>query len=237
MPGALLPDDPSTPEAADWYSAEELEVFRLSSKSHWDVVVDVGGTPLHVLASHPTPPVFDGAEDRNGRRNSDEIRLWADYITPDSSDYIVDDQGRRGGLAADAPFVIMGDLNSDPLKGDSRPGSIAQLLDHPRVNSEVIPETPRGGTDTSTFGLRVDYVLPSTNLDLAHTEIFWPSTRVPEGRLVSSSDHRMVWADVAITVPEPVTPSWWCFACGAALARRSRRQVTGVTTALRRFKK
>jgi hypothetical protein len=36
MPGALLPDDPATPEPADWYSPEELEVFRLSSKSHWD---------------------------------------------------------------------------------------------------------------------------------------------------------------------------------------------------------
>ena len=27
------------------------------------------------LCSHPTPPVFDGPEDRNGRRNHDEIRL------------------------------------------------------------------------------------------------------------------------------------------------------------------
>ncbi len=34
MPGALLPDDPSTPDPADWYSPEELDVFRLSSKSH-----------------------------------------------------------------------------------------------------------------------------------------------------------------------------------------------------------
>ena len=42
MPGALLPDDPSTPEPADWYSPEELGVFRLSSKSHWDVPIQVG---------------------------------------------------------------------------------------------------------------------------------------------------------------------------------------------------
>ncbi len=82
MPGALLPDDPATPSPADWYSAAELDVFRLSSKSHWDVPIDIDGTTVHFLVSHPTPPVFDGAEDRNGTRNHDEIRLWADYVTP-----------------------------------------------------------------------------------------------------------------------------------------------------------
>ena len=39
MPGALLPDDPNTAAPADWYSPQELAVFRLSSKSHWDVPV------------------------------------------------------------------------------------------------------------------------------------------------------------------------------------------------------
>ena len=82
MPGALLPDDPATAAPADWYSPEILEVFRLSSKSHWDVPVRVGRKTVHVLASHPTPPTFDGPEDRNGTRNHDEIRFWADYVTP-----------------------------------------------------------------------------------------------------------------------------------------------------------
>ena len=35
--GARLPDDPATPAPADWYSPAELNVFRLSSKSHWDL--------------------------------------------------------------------------------------------------------------------------------------------------------------------------------------------------------
>ncbi len=61
MPGALLPDDPNTAAPADWYSAEELAVFRLSSKSHWDVPIDVNGRTVHALVSHPTPPTFDGA--------------------------------------------------------------------------------------------------------------------------------------------------------------------------------
>ena len=98
MPGALLPDDPNTAAPADWYSPEELAVFRLSSKSHWDVPVDVNGSTVHVLASHPTPPVFDGPEDRNGLRNHDEIRFWADYVTPGpASQYITMTRGRRAG--------------------------------------------------------------------------------------------------------------------------------------------
>ena len=189
MPGALLPDDPATPAPADWYSPEELDVFRLSSKSHWDVPILVDGKTVHFLVSHPTPPVFDGPEDRNGTRNFDEIRFWADYITPGTSArYIYDDEGQSGGLQPGASFVIAGDQNSDPLDGDSIPGAIQQLIEHPRVNTKVTPDSegaveqsalqgganlthlsdPRFDTadfaDTAPGNLRADYVLPSENL-------------------------------------------------------------------------
>ncbi len=146
MPGARLPDDPNTPAPADWYSADELAVFRLSSKSHWDVPIDIDGKAVHFLVSHPTPPVFDGLEDRNGTRNFDEIRFWADYITPGPrSSYIYDDDGVFGGLMPGSPFVIAGDQNSDPLDGDSIPGSIQQLLEHPLINTKKTPASA-GGT-------------------------------------------------------------------------------------------
>ena len=145
MPGAKLPDDPAFPGTADWYSPAELAVFRLSSKSHWDVPIKIRGETVHFLVSHPTPPVFDGVEDRNGTRNFDEIRLWADYITPTASGYIYDDAGTYGGLAAGQRFVIAGDQNSDPLDGDSIPGSIQQLLNDPLVNTSVTPSSA-GGT-------------------------------------------------------------------------------------------
>src|ERR671919_478347 len=132
MPGAMLPDDPNTSAPADWYSPAELEVFRLSSKSHWDVPIQIGDKVVHFLVSHPTPPVFDGPEDRNGTRNFDEIRFWADYITPGGGDYITDGEGVSGGLAQGELFVIAGDQNSDPLDGDSIPGAIQQLLELPR---------------------------------------------------------------------------------------------------------
>ena len=146
MPGAMLPDDPATAAPADWYSPEELEVFRLSSKSHWDVPIRIGRETVHFLVSHPTPPVFDGPEDRNGTRNHDEIRFWADYVGPNKSRaaYIYDDEGVTGGLPADEKFVIAGDMNSDPLDGDSVPGSTQQLLDNPRVNDQTTPASGGG---------------------------------------------------------------------------------------------
>ena len=226
MPGALLPDDPATPAPADWYSAEELAVFRLSSKSHWDVPVLVGGKVIHTLVSHPTPPVFDGPEDRNGTRNHDEIRLWADYVLRSRSGYIYDDDGKRGGLEPGARFVIMGDQNADPLDGDSVAQAAQQLLDNPRVNTSLTPTSPggpeqavlQGGAnlthrgdpafDTADFvdvpgpgNLRADYVLPSKNLKLLDGAVFWPLSTDPLFRLVGvfpfpTSDHRLVWVDV-----------------------------------------
>lgn len=227
MPGALLPDDSNTPAPGDWYSPEELDVFRLSSKSHWDISINIDGEDIHFLVSHPTPPVFDGLEDRNGTRNHDEIRFWADYIRRHRSRYIYDDSGEYGGLEPGARFVIAGDQNADPLDGDSIPGAIQQLLDHPRVNtrgtpiSEGGPEQAalQGGanlthlsnpaldtadfTDTAPGNLRADYVLPSKHLRIVDAAVFWPTTDDPLFNLVGvfpfpSSDHRLVWIKVRI---------------------------------------
>ena len=148
MPDALIPDD--------WYSPEELEVFRLSSKSHWDIPIVFPGDDepktVHFLVSHPTPPVFDGPEDRNGTRNADEIRFWADYITPSRSSYIYDDDGQADGLPPGALFVIAGDQNSDPLDGDSIPGSAQQLLEHPLVNTKVTPSSAGAAEQSALQG-------------------------------------------------------------------------------------
>jgi hypothetical protein len=233
MPGALLPDDPNTDAPADWYSPEELDVFRLSSKSHWDVPILIGGKTVHFLVSHPTPPVFDdpptfpAGVDFNGRRNHDEIRFWADYISPGQADYIYDDEGHSGGLKPGEMFVIAGDQNSDPLDGDSIPGSTQQLIDHPEVNTKVTPSSEgaveqaaaQGGAnnghqsdpafdtadfaDTAPGNLRADYVLPRKNLQITDAAVFWPKSDDPLFRLVGvfpfpSSDHRLVWIDVRV---------------------------------------
>jgi hypothetical protein len=225
LPDAMLPDDPATAAPRDWYSPAELEDVRLSSKSHWDVPVRLGRRTVHFLVSHPTPPTFDGAEDRNGTRNHDEIRFWADYV--DGRRYFYDDRGHRGGLARGERFVIAGDQNSDPADGDSVDGAIQQLLDHPRVTDPLPtsaggPEAAarQGGAnaahesdpryDTADFSdspapgnLRADYVLPSRGLRVRGSGIFWPVPSDPLSRLTGefpfpSSDHRTVWVDLRL---------------------------------------
>ncbi|MGR9053502.1 MAG: endonuclease/exonuclease/phosphatase family protein, partial [Gammaproteobacteria bacterium] len=225
MPGALLPDDPATEQAGDWYSAPALSRVRLSSKSHWDVPLLIRGNVVHALLSHPTPPVFDGPEDRNGRRNHDEIRFWADYVAPGQSEYIYDDNGGFGGLKAGEHFVVMGDMNADPNDGDSTGDAIGQLLNHPAVNTAITPVSRgaveaafvQGGAngsqrsapdfdtadfaDTTPGNLRTDYVLPSKALSVEAAGVYWPLSSEPGFSLVGhfpfpSSDHRLVWADV-----------------------------------------
>ena len=227
MPGARLPDDPNTPAPNDWFSPAELEVVRLSSKSHWDVPIEIGRRTVHVLAAHPTPPVFDGPEDRNGLRNFDEIGFWADYVSRSSSRYIYDDEGQTGGLEPGEPFVIMGDYNSDPFDGDSVPGAIQQILDLPGLRTNITPSSLGGpeqaelqggindthisdpAFDTADFAdsapgnLRADYVLPSRPLKLLDAAVFWPLQSDPRFALVGvfpfpSSDHRLVWVKVKV---------------------------------------
>lgn len=158
MPGNLLTNDPTNNKLSNFYSPDEINALRLSSKNHVDVTVRINGQDVHFLTAHPTPPTFDGAEDRNGKRNHDEIRLWADYIAGgNQAAYLYDDQGGRGGLAPGAKFVIAGDYNADPLDGDSFKGMVAgnpynainQLLANPLVNTTLTPSAD-GGLDAAT---------------------------------------------------------------------------------------
>ncbi len=218
MPGGLLPT--RTPAGDSFYTPAQLAVFRLSSKSHWDVPIRIRSRDIHFLASHPTPPVFDGPEDRNGRRNHDEIRFWADYITPTKSAYICDDKGRTGGLDSQARFVIAGDLNADPNDGDSTDRPMRMLLQHPNVHRQNVPSSegavvaatqdagvntrqkgdPAADTgnfpDESTGNLRIDYVLPSKTIQVVDAGVYWPLSHQPGGKAVNASDHRLVWVDI-----------------------------------------
>ncbi|MCC5452539.1 endonuclease/exonuclease/phosphatase family protein [Rheinheimera sp. UJ51] len=198
-----------------WYSKEAWQEFPLSSKSHWDVPVLVGGKTVHLLISHPTPPVFDGPENRNGKRNHDEIRFWTDYLSAETSGYIYDDQGQLGGIAQQQPFVILGDLNASAEgEGDALLTGIAGLTSHPSVNNSVVPQSAGGlehspdrefaASHTASWRMRADYVLPSKQgFNIKDAGVFWPAKDTADYYLIgtreASSDHRLVWLELELT--------------------------------------
>ena len=221
MPGNVLP--------TGWYDEGDRAVLRLSSKTHALVPVETAAGRLTLVVAHPTPPGFDGAEDRNGARNHDEVRMLLDLIDPGRGGWLRDDAGRAGGLGDGAMFVVAGDLNADPGAPDpyGRDGGIAALLaspqlQDPRPRSAGGPAAAQrqGGAnaaqatdpalDTADFSdgevgnLRVDYVLPSANLEVLDAGVFWPAegedgyALVGPGYPVVSSDHRLVWTDLRL---------------------------------------
>lgn len=195
LPGALIGDAGLTPEAA--------AAQRLSSVAHWAVPVEAPGGPLTLLAFSATPPVFDGPEDRNGRRNRDEAALWLHYLD--------------GGLGPvpEGPVVVLGNANLDPADGEGRRDALAALLAHPRLQDPAprgpggaaAPDPGHGGDpalDTADWddppgNLRVDYVLPDRRLAVRGAGVFWPAPDDPMAAVAAAaSAHRPVWVDVEV---------------------------------------
>ncbi|HCE2171379.1 TPA: endonuclease/exonuclease/phosphatase family protein [Vibrio parahaemolyticus] len=209
----------------EWYSAEEWAQVRLSSKNHVDAPIIIptsnGNEVVHLLMSHPTPPVFDPG--KNQAQNAAEVEFWHHYIQ--GKEFFYDDSGKKGGLASGAKFVMMGDQNLDPVAGDGISSVMQDLHSDPLVNQDVMNgnlyPTSFGAAEhavekssthpypnriTSTFGLGVDYALPSANLNVVDSGVYW-SASYEEGRKLFndsrigkygngkdvSSDHRMIW--------------------------------------------
>jgi hypothetical protein len=192
LPGALLPDGMPGPVKA---------VQRLPTNAHWEVALTLPGDQrLSLLVWHATPPVFDGPEDRNGRRNHDEAAFWQKLI-----------EGALQVPPPTAPFVLIGDANLDPFDGDGLPAAITALLRHPALQDPAPAGTStrtdpghRGDPrlDTAYFdqtgGLRVDYIMPSAGLRVTAAGVLWPEDTEPiTATLAAASRHRPVWVDIA----------------------------------------
>lgn len=194
LPGAQIPEG--------YFDKGDLEVLRLSSHAHWDIPLLWGETPLNILAYAATSPVFDGDEDRNGRRNADETRFWSLYLDGDLPE-----------PAPETPFVILGDSNLDPEDGDGMRDQMRRLLADPRL-IDPLPRDANGAAmanpahqgdparDTADWGdpspgnLRVDYVLPSADLRVLDAGVAWAT----EGDVEKPFRHGLVWVDIA-TIP------------------------------------
>ncbi|WP_371038138.1 endonuclease/exonuclease/phosphatase family protein [Rhodosalinus sp. FB01] len=194
VPGALVPDA---------MPGDHRAVRRLSTTGHWIVPVRPAAGPLLVImAFSATPPVFDGPEDMNGRRNHDEILLWR---------HVMDG---AFGPAPDARFVILGNANLDPVDGEGRHAAIRALLDDPRLQ-DARPGSEGGraaaspghagdpARDTADWrepapgNLRVDYVLPSADWEVTAAGVLWPDDGPLAETVARASRHRLVWVDLA----------------------------------------
>ncbi|MCY2973822.1 MAG: endonuclease/exonuclease/phosphatase family protein [Planctomycetota bacterium] len=227
MPNALRP---TNADGSSYWNDSIWSQLRLTSKTHADIPITIHNQTLHLLVSHPTPPVFDGPEDRNGRRNNDEIRLFKDYVEWSATNstepsYHYDDSGIKGALAKDACFIILGDLNADPIDGNGLHDGIQGLLDSKQVNGKIVP-TSEGGVeaaslqgkqnakhkgnsayDTGDFNdanpgnLRCDFALPSANIEVASSGVFWPKREgisSDDKKMIEATDHRLVWVDLLL---------------------------------------
>lgn len=176
------------------------DVQRLSSTGHWIVEVAAPEGGFDLLLYCATPPVFDGPEDRNGRRNADESLLWLHYL-----------DGRLPVPPRDGPFVLLGNANLDPEDGEGRRGAIRTLLADPRLQ-DPRRSSPGGAAsggeqrgppalDTADWSepapgnLRVDYVLPSAGWKITEAGVLWP---VDDGGfpVTEASRHRLVWVEL-----------------------------------------
>ena len=212
FPNALLPQVDGKP----FPSKQAQAAQRLSTTGHWVVPITLRDGEINLLAFHASPPVFDGPEDRNGRRNHDEVRFWTAYL-----------DGELEFLPDASPFVILGDANLDPSDGDGRGAAIKGLLAHPMVQ-DANPKSEgavgaahaQGGVNITHSGdpaldtvdwkdtpapgnMRVDYVLPSVDLEIVASGVFWPKADSADAILlgadgVGASRHRLVWVDVIL---------------------------------------
>ena len=193
-----------------WYSEAAWNKLPVSSKNHVDLPVLIPDQnnrpkPVHMLVSHPTPPIFDASARRNYKRNRAEVKFMKDYIS--SEGYFVDDDGNGGGLTTGSLFVIAGDLNADPDQGDGDRATIAGLMKSSLVNTSATVgnsqpaskggqeylrssdctrncNRSKGDTITSVSGLRLDLAMPSTGLTVMRSGVYWPATGEPGRHLV-----------------------------------------------------
>ena len=191
LPGADLPPD---------MSPDARAIQRLSTSGHWEVPLDLGnGATLRLLVWYATPPVFDGPEDRNGRRNHDEAAFWLRLM-----------DGDLPFPPPESPFILLGQSNLDPLDGQGRRAAMQALLSHKALQD---PE-PRGTSgrsdpgqtgdpalDTALYdgigGLRVEVILPSASLNVSAAGILSP----PDGdqmaaTLTTASRHWPIWVEI-----------------------------------------
>ncbi|MBI5025702.1 MAG: endonuclease/exonuclease/phosphatase family protein, partial [Nitrospirae bacterium] len=123
-------------------AGEVHESFPLFSTNLLDVPLSIEGRVVHAILLHASIPVRGFL---NKERNGDQLNFLNEYISgralPNVEPFKVME-----------PFVVIGDLNSDPEKGEGIREAIKGLLANPALNG-LVPSRPTclegGGVEAS----------------------------------------------------------------------------------------
>mgnify|MGYP000388363985 FL=1 len=174
---------------------EIARVQRLAYVAMLQTAITWNQRPISLLTFHASPPVFDGPQDRNGRRNADEIAYAAALL-----DHLP------------RPFVLLANTNLDPFDGEGHHEVMRQLLAHPKLQdpkpasaggrASANPQH-RGPAQLDTVdwpdprpgNLRVNYILPSRDFALHDGGVHWPAKDLSDPH---GNSHRLIWQDVSL---------------------------------------
>nr|WP_318272710.1 endonuclease/exonuclease/phosphatase family protein [Paracoccus saliphilus] len=179
LPGHRMPD------------LDHADIRRLSGSAHWNIQLETPNGPLHLLAFAATPPAF---EPQNVARNHDEAAFWMHHLPQ-------------------APFAVIGNLNVDPVDGDGNPAALRALLTvthdpkprgafqppqtGPNADQKGDPALDTVEYDRPPGNLRLDYILPSQDLQVTASGVVWPAPGDPLAKPVAAASHRrLVWVDL-----------------------------------------
>ncbi|UCD35333.1 MAG: endonuclease/exonuclease/phosphatase family protein [Nitrospiraceae bacterium] len=169
------------------------EGFPLFSTNLLDVPLRMGGRVVHAILLHASVPVRGPF---NKERNADQLNFLNEYISR---------RALSGAepFKAENPFVVMGDLNADPEKGEGIKEAVGGLLANPALHGGMPPGPTflEGGgveappMDREGFSLRLDYILPSRDFVVLRQGVFGSGEAGWWNQVRLASDHFFVYAD------------------------------------------
>ncbi len=173
---------------AGFLDEEAASAIKVVTQGFW--VLDLlpeDHAPMTFVAFQNSAPVFDGPEDLNGLRNRAQLGLL---------NAVMDG---KYGMFPKKRFVLIGNSNLDPQRGEGDRAAMSALLADKRLQ-DPRPRSEIGGETTAQWetpgAMRVSYILPSAEWELGQTAVVWPRDGPLRAAAEQASRHRMVWMEL-----------------------------------------
>ncbi len=180
------------------------EGFPLFSTNLVNVPLRIGEGMVHAILLHASIPVKGFL---NKERNGDQLSFLNEYVSGRPLPGVEPLNDRK-------PFLVMGDLNADPEKGEGIREAIQSILDNPVLNG-LIPPMPTflegGGVESPPLDLRglsltLDYILPSGEFIVLNHGVFRPAETGWWKEVRTASDHFAIYTDCSLQDGKKTAP-------------------------------